>query len=279
MKNIIIALLICLFVSCGKKQNPSVYKELVTTDTVPKAVSHINVEKVLYDWKETVENCSKKDSVFYPLGNTFMEEDTSRIIAIGRFIDGHKLSAIDISNMDNPMVTFYVNKQNRWEIMGQYQRTSDVDYVEFRDYDGDNRKEIVTIGHGNMNGNYFNEFYSYSETEDKVKFAGSIFAGVYPFEVDTKNKLLKVEYGGSWYADMEKTIYQWQDGKLVQLKQVVIGLKNADGKHHAQFIEYYENPFKDKDSLVLKYRKTFREKNKKQSDFWEHFFDNLNDEN
>jgi hypothetical protein len=40
-----------------------------------------------------------------------------------------------------------------------------------------------------------------------------------------------------------------------------------------EWIRYYENPTLYKDILVLKYKKTYNEKNKKLYDLWENFFD------
>jgi len=39
-----------------------------------------------------------------------------------------------------------------------------------------------------------------------------------------------------------------------------------------EWIQYYENPTQDKDTLVLKFKKTYKEKNKKLYDLWENFF-------
>ena len=44
-------------------------------------------------------------------------------------------------------------------------------------------------------------------------------------------------------------------------------------KYDAQFIEYYENPTLDKDTLVLKFKKTYNENNDKLYNLWEHFFE------
>ena len=40
-----------------------------------------------------------------------------------------------------------------------------------------------------------------------------------------------------------------------------------------EWIRYYENPTQDKDTLVLMFKKTYNEKNKRLYDLWENFFD------
>jgi hypothetical protein len=72
--------------------------------------------------------------------------------------------------------------------------------------------------------------------------------------------------------DQDQTLYQWHGERLLPVRKVVWGLKKKDMKNHTQFIEYYENPTLDKDTLVLKFRKTYREKNKNLYHLIHHFF-------
>lgn len=262
--------MICLLLSCGKRPSSTATEE---TAPLPVKLNATDVEKVLNDWGSIVDNYPEKDSVFYPLGYTTMEEDTSRLIAIGRFIDGKMLNAVDISVPDEGVATFYVYSKDKWEKIGQYPIQNNVYSLEFEDYDGDNRNEIRARGVSNMNGNYSNYFYSYSDKENKVNYAGSFYSGQFERQTRNEERRININYEGSWYMDQEKAVYHWYKGKLLPVKQAVLSLKKADMKHHTHFILYYENPTEDKDTLVLRFKKTYRERNKKLNDLWEHFFD------
>ena len=276
MKKIIIALiLISIVFSCGKRQIQNPMLERISSDSsmITNKKSNIKIDKILNEFVSKVEQCTKKDSIFYPLGNTVMEEDTSRIIAVGRFIDGEKIFAVDISAPKNAIINFYCFENNKWENIGTQKSKNDIFKLDFKDYDGDNRNEIVAQGHFNMNGNFSNDFYYCSNKTKTVHHAGYFFAGVYDYLIDYKEKNIKVTYEGSWYATNSKTIYKWNDEKLIPIKSVKRGLKIADGKHDIEFIEYYENPTTYKDTLVLKFKKTYRENNDKLYSLWEHFLD------
>ncbi|MGC4041269.1 MAG: hypothetical protein QM710_10905 [Flavobacterium sp.] len=275
MKTLFSTLLICLFVSIEAVQASSIISNhtAIDTPTVTQKLSASDVEKILNSYLREVEACTKKDSVFYPLGYSEMIDDNSPLIAMGRFVDREKIYAVAISSDDNPDVTFYCYEDNKWGTIGNYKASMDVYRLDFRDFDGDGRNEIVTSGHGNMNGNYSNDFYYCSSKTNSINFAGTFFCRYDDSQIDTARMIIKVEYFGSWYANNERTIYKWVNGYLVAQKQLVIGLKNADGKHSAQFMEYYESPNPEIENLVLKFRKTYRESDKKLNYLWEHFFD------
>jgi hypothetical protein len=63
------------------------------------------------------------------------------------------------------------------------------------------------------------------------------------------------------------------NNKIFPIKKVSLELKKYDNKSFDQWIFYYENPTQDKDTLVLKFKKTYNEKNKKLYNLWEHFFE------
>lgn len=276
MKIIITISIICLLLFTRNRQieSPVIPSTAIDTPLVGHKQSILDLEKILNEYLPKVEACTKKDSVFYPLGYAEMIEDTIPLIAIGRFIDADKIYAVHISAADDSNVTFYCFQNDKWEIIGNHHATRDVFKLEFKDFDGDNRNEIVTSGFGNMNGNCSNDFYYCSPKTNNVKFSGNYFGALGgDCQIDKVNKMLKVEYTGSWYMDNERTIYKWIDGDLIAQKQLVIGYKNADGKHATQFIAYYESPNQQIDSLVLKFRKTYRESDKKMNNLWEHFFD------
>jgi hypothetical protein len=270
-----LALLFCVLLCLGNKNITKTSCVAIKKSSLKTALGkqEFNIDSILNASVIKVLECSKKDSIFYPLGNTVMEEETSRIIAVGRFIDKEKIFAVDISAPENATINFYCYENNKWKNIGCEKSNSDIFKVEFKDYFGDERNEIITQGHFNMNGNYTNDFYYCSKNEDTIKYVGGFFAGVVDYIIDKENKTLKVEYEGSWYMPKRKTIYQWRNEKLIQIKEVVLKLKKADMKHDAQFIEYYENPTLDKDTLVLKFKKTYNENNDKLYNLWEHFFE------
>jgi hypothetical protein len=71
-----------------------------------------------------------------------------------------------------------------------------------------------------------------------------------------------------------QTIYKWKNNKLIPEKSVVKQYKNTSELNNGkEWIQYYENPTQDKDTLVLKFKKTYKEKNKKLYDLWENFFE------
>lgn len=244
-----------------------------TAETMPDTgfVSKVNVDKILNNYASKAAEFDKSDSLFYPVGR-YMDEDTSRIIVIGKFIDHQKVYAVDISSQMNATVSFYCLNGKQWQKIGSHETPNDILKVAFKDYDGDGKNEIITEGHYNMNGNFCNEFYHFSVANNTVNYAGSFFAGVYDYEIGEGGKTLKVEYGGSWYMPQSKTIYGWRNEKLIPLRQVTLRLKRVDMEHEAQWIIYEENPTFDKDTLVQKFKKTYCEKNQKRYDLWENFF-------
>ena len=265
MRNFLfIGILIVFSYSCASKKiayNPIVEEEVfANSDTVVDAVKLLsnNLDKLkMYP-----------DSIFYLRSNFYIDcsENPSLLVA-GRFIGDGKFYGIDYSCKESLLI-FYRLDENIWNIVGK-EGANDFHSIEFEDLDDDKRNEIITSTFPNMNGNSFKEVYYYSQKSDTIKYAGGFSSH---YRVNLLKRRIEVEYYGSWYANQSKTIYEWHDEKLIPIKEVVLGLKKSDMKHDSQFISYYENPTRDKDTLVLKFKKTYREKNKKLYNLWENFF-------
>ncbi|MGK4566241.1 hypothetical protein [Flavobacterium sp. 3HN19-14] len=249
---------------CSSKHVEKNVAEIPQPDSV--AVSHIDVEKILNDYALRASEFAKSDSLFYPVGR-YMEEDTSRIIVIGKFIDKEKIYAVDISSQMNATVSFYQLNDKKWQKIGSHKTPNDIFQVAFKDYDGDGKNEIITQGHYNINGNFWNEFYHFSPGNNTIIYAGSFFAGAEEYVIGNNGKTLKVEYSGSCHGEETRTFFEWCNGQLIRRKQIVLSEIGEDCI--AKTIEYYENPTSDKDTLVRRFKKRFRGK---QYDFWDNFF-------
>ncbi|WP_291085812.1 hypothetical protein [Flavobacterium sp. BFFFF1] len=203
------------------------------------------------------------DSLLYPINNDSLDNEARRII-VGKFIDGKKLYAIDVDSPDENAVFDLYEYDGQWRKAGGQQTANSVWNIEFTDYDSDGRNEITIIGHPNMNGNSEIGFY-YVPQQAPVHYAGGYFGTVNENDIDKQNKTLDATYAGSWYAPEIYTHYIWRNEKLIPVRQLVLSLKKADMRHNAKWFEYYENPTNNKDSLLLKYKKTFRQNKKQQA--------------
>ena len=167
-------------------------------------------------------------------------------------------------------IDFYKLQDKNWNYLNSLE-VSDVLYFTEVDLNNDGVKEIQSIGHNNMNGNCLNNFFSYNKLENKFVNGDGFFSSLYEFK-PAKSRI-EVTYEGSWYMPNTKTIYYWKNNKLIPYKEVELALKIADMKHEARYILYSENLNLDRDTLVLKFKKTYREKDKKMKTLWENFFD------
>lgn len=213
------------------------------------------------------QNLNVIDSLIYPFDQT-IEEDTSRVMVIGKFIDDKKLYALDLLARDS-IIRFFCFDGTKWESIGSG-LVEDYTYtIDFRDFDGDKRNEIIAATNLNMNGNRWLKVFYASPDKNCIHYAGDFNTS---FRINTTTKTVETYYEGSWYMDQEQTLYQWHGEYLLPVRKVIWGLKKKDMKSNRRFIEYYENPTAGKDTLVLKFRKTYREKNKKRHDLVDHFF-------
>ena len=263
---------ILLIISCSIHKKEAFNKEGKVVD---KENHNDDLYKILYATVAELEHCSKKDSVFYPLDDRDTSAIDLRMLAVGRIIDAKKINAVCVSSPDNPTIDFYEYNANKWVKIGSDSSERDIIRMAFKDFDGDHKNEILLEGQGNINGNNWNSFYHYSNA-NKIEYSGSFFSGQYKDTVVDHSNYIKVVYEGSWYSNQEKTLYQWINGKLIPLKSVVLQLKKADLKHDALWIKYYENPTRDCDTLVLKFKKTYRDRNEKMFHLWEDFFEHFN---
>ncbi|MES2545054.1 MAG: hypothetical protein V4548_09235 [Bacteroidota bacterium] len=258
MKSTISFITIILFSVFPFGNLKTIYPNLKVNDTIPQ---------VLYQMLPKLNDYAKIDTVFYPY-DSIQEEDTSHVMAIGRFIDKKEIYAIDTSVKDS-IISFYKYDSLTWKLIGK-EKIPDFTWFRFKDLDGDGRNEILAESFPNMNGNVDYNIYYASTNKDQIHYAGNFF-GRYELQL---NKQLHYIYEGSWYADYIQALYEWRNEKLIPLKQVTIKLKNADSKHNAEWIIYEENPTFDEEILVCKFKKTYRKNNKKLYNLREHFFDN-----
>jgi hypothetical protein len=252
---------------------------LVDADTIKyKNIKEVEKEKVINI--DSVLNANSKikieykDSLVYVLGNReFYDTTNGQTVAFTKLKDDADIFAIvypntfDDERMSN--VLFYILKNDNWILVSKFD-SNEVSYFEIIDLNNDGIREIQSIGYPNMNGNYTNYFYSYSETENKFIDGGGFFSSMYEFKPQLSK--IEVEYGGSWYMPNSKTIYYWKNQKLVPFKEVEVGLKKADMRHNAMYIKYFENLTLDKDSAQLVYKKSFR--GNKLNQFYDNFFEN-----
>ena len=289
LKSIILVLGIVFFYACSPKSFQSSTNNFQGVDTV--SVSYL--DSTIIEEVETVKEFDERriniDSVlnanidfedqstlgfFYnaisPIGE--YELYSGQVVAFARLEKERDIFAIVCPNVysdENAKIDFYILQDIEWKYLNSTE-VYDVDYFQFVDLNNDGIIEIQTIGHPNMNGNYWNNFYSYSEAENKFIEGGGFFSSMYEFK-NAKSRV-EVEYGGSWYMPESKTIYYWKNHKLIPYKEVEVGLKIADMRHQARYIKYSENLNLDKDSVQLIYKKTYR--GKKTHNFFDNFFEN-----
>jgi uncharacterized protein YcfL len=291
MKIVLKTVIIISFLIIGCKSNKTNFARIdsvsnIDTTTLSVNIDTANNQNIKEFEKEKVINIDSvlkanrtieiefQDSLVYVLGNRgFFGKSNGQIVTFTKLKDDSDVFAIvypstyDDESMSN--VLFYIRKNYDWILVSKFE-TNDVIYFETLDVNNDGVREIQVIGHPNMNGNWPNTFYSYSETENKFIDGGGFFSSMYEFKPQLSK--IEVEYGGSWYMPNSKTIYYWKNQKLVTYKEVEIGLKKADMRHNAMYIKYSENLTLEKDSAQLVYKKSFRGKNLNQ--FYDNFFEN-----
>lgn len=277
-------LLLFIFISC--KSNKSNLTKSESDTTIVVNADTLTNQKVKEFEKEIVLDIDSvlkaniniqidyQDSLVYVLGiKEFYDTANGQIVAFTKLKDNNELFAIVYPNTfedeNQTNVLFYMLKHDKWVLVSKFE-SDGVFYFEIVDINNDGVREIQSICYPNMNGNYWNNFYSFSKEENKFIDGGSFFSSMYEFR--PKSSRVEVEYGGSWYMPNTKTIYYWKNQKLIPFKEVEVGLKIADMKHDAQYIKYSENLSLEKDSVQLVYKKSFR--GKKLNQFYDNFFEN-----
>lgn len=259
------------------------------SDSISDTTNVVNTDSVTYQKvqeseKEIVVNVDSvlrlninkdkeitSDSIYNAIGD-FGENQLFDGITLGLTRlekDGNVFAIFTNFGKERDVIKFYVLENKEWNLVDSFE-TDELSYYLNVDLNNDGVKEIHTIGYPNMNGNYWNNFYSFSKEENKFMYGGGFFSSMYEFKPQLNR--IEVEYGGSWYMPNTKTIYYWKNQKLIPFKEVEVGLKIADMKHDAQYIKYSENLTLEKDSVQLVYKKSFR--GKKLNQFYDNFFEN-----
>lgn len=280
--------MLLLFTVTSCKCNKS---NLTKSDSISDTTNVVNTDSVTYQKvqeseKEIVVNIDSmleaniniqidyQDSLVYVLGiKEFYDTANGQIVAFTKLKDNNELFAIVYPNTfedeNQTNVLFYMLKHDKWVLVSKFD-SDGVFYFEIVDINNDGVREIQSIGYPNMNGNYWNNFYSYSDKENKFIDGDGFFSSMYEFKPQVSR--IDVEYGGSWYMPNTKTIYYWKNQKLIPFKEVEVGLKIANMKHDDYYIKYSENLTLEKDSVQLVYKKSFR--GKKLNQFYDNFFEN-----
>lgn len=276
IKSILLIFGILLFYACssknfqnkGDKPRESI-EEIITK---PNAFHlKLNIDSLLNLYKTKISNLDK-DELIFPL-DSVIESDSSRVVVIGKFINKKDVFAIDIyGNWQTQNIYFYKFGNGVWEKLKSDDYNWDIVNFSFENFNNDEDTEILFLGHSNMNGNRENTIYKYDGSENKFVKSIGLFATELSY--DPISNLVHYKYSGSWYMNSTQTEYKWSNCKLIPLKSVEKQYKNTSKMNNGkEWIRYYENPTLYKDTLVLKYKKTYNEKNKKLYDLWENFFD------
>ena len=279
-------LLLFTVVSCKSNKSNLTRSDSISDTTIVVNADTVTYQKVQEAEKEIVINIDSvlkansnikieyQDSLIYVLGNReFYDTANGQIVAFTKLKEDNELFAVVYPNTfddeKQPNVLFYILKNEEWILVSKFD-SSEVNFFEIVDINNDGAREIQSIGYPNMNGNYWNNFYSFSKEENKFIDGGGFFSSMYEFKPQVSR--IDVEYGGSWYMPNTKTIYYWKNQKLIPFKEVEVGLKIADMKHDDYYIKYSENLTLEKDSVQLVYKKSFR--GKKMNQFYDNFFEN-----
>ena len=249
MKNISLIILLVLFAYCSAKKNNA-------ADT--------GKESYLDSLALYMPAFAKDTAIIYDVR---LAEDENVLDIVGKFIDSTRIFALSIIPEDT-IITFHRFDNNNWKKIGSHTAISDVIFmIDFIDMDNDRNNEIIVRTPPNMNGNTWQDVFRYSVENDSIELAGSFSTD---FEIKKENKTVEVTYEGSWYMTPEKTLYQWHNNRLIAIKMISLPLK-TDTKTDDRIFRYYENPFTDKDTLVLKIEAPY--KGKKYKDMWDNFFE------
>jgi hypothetical protein len=280
LRNIIPLLGIVFFYACSAKSIPSTTNsssetnsEVETVDLIDKK---LNIDSLLNSYNDKISNW-KDNEVVNPLDSLY--EEISDVVFIGKFINKKDVFALHViyeEDWNKQKIDFYKFDNGKWNKLISDDYNYDYSYVQFENLNDDEDVEILFFGSGNMNGNRQHTIYKYDESENKFEKLASLF--VTELSYDSKTNLVHYQYFGSYYMDQIQAEYKWNNNKLIPVREIRKRLKIrklSDDKFDAkEIIYYYENPTQEKDTLVLKFKKTYREKNIKLYDLWENFFEN-----
>jgi hypothetical protein len=281
LRNIIPVLGIVFFYACSSKisqnkgDNPSESMEETSfVDFIENVRFHqkLNIDSLLNSYQTKISNLGKNELIF-PL-DSVIESDFSRVVVIGKFINKTDVFALDIhGTWDNQQIYFYKYKNETWEKLQSDNYSGDILDFGFENFNTDEDAEILFLGHANMNGNRQHTIYKYDAEANEFIQSISLFSSELSY--DASRNWVIYQHFGSWYMTSNQTLYKWKNTKLIPIKSVEKQYKNTSEMNNGkQWIRYYENPTQDKDTLVLKYKKTYKEKDKKLFNLWENFFEN-----
>lgn len=267
---------IVLFYGCSSKKhqnkgnNP---RESVNEIVVKPTAFHakLNMDSLLNSYKTKISNLGK-DELIFPL-DSVIESDPSRVVVIGKFINKTDVFALDIhGTWDKQHIYFYKYENEIWKKLQSDDNNGDILDFSFENFNNDEDAEILFLGHANMNGNRQHTIYKYDAVSNQFIKSICLFSTELSYNAYTN--LVTYQYFGSWYMASIQTIYKWKGNKLIPVKSVEKQFKDtSEMSNGKEWIRYYENPTQDKDTLVLKFKKTYNEKNKRLFDLWENFFD------
>ena len=276
MKSIILLIGIVLFYNCSarkkncKGDNPS---ESIEEIILEPNLFHekLNVDSLLNSYNDEILQL-KENEFIYPL-DSIIDSDSSRVIVIGRFINKKDIFAIDIyGTWDKQQIYFYKFENETWEKLKSDDYNGDILDFSFENFNIDEDAEILFLGHANMNGNRQHTIYKFDAVANEFVESISLFSSELSYNMNSN--LVTYQHFGSWYMNSTQTEYKWNNCDLIPLKSVEKQYKNTSEMNNGkEWIRYYENPTQDKDTLVLKFKKTYNEKNKKLYNLWEHFFE------
>ena len=280
LRNIVPFLVIVFFYACSPKisQNKGVNpresveeKDFVRFIENTRFHQKINIDSLLNSYKTKISNFGK-DELIFPL-DSVVESDSSRVVVIGKFINKTDVFALDIyGTWDKQHIYFYKYENETWEKLQSDDYNEDILDFGFENFNTDDDSEILFLGHPNMNGNRQHTIYKFDAVANEFVESISLFSSELSY--DPKSNLVHYQHFGSWYMANIQTIYKWKNNKLIPVKSVEKQFKNtSEISNGKEWIRYYENPTQDKDTLVLKYKKTYDEKNKKLYNLWENFFE------
>lgn len=284
LRNIIPVLGIVFFYACSPK---NIQKVQSVSDSISKQEAKqeaeyvakmlkfhnkLNVDSLLNSYNSRI---NIEEDLIIPL-DTMMDEDSSRVVVIGKFINEKDVFALDIYGTWSKQKIDFYRFDGSWQKLKSDTYDEDVINFSFENFNNDKDSEILLLGGANMNGNRLNSIYKYDSNNNQFVKACSLFATELSY--DSISNLLHYQYFGSWYMDEIQAIYKWNNKRIIPVKEVRKSLKiqklsNVGNFNSNTLISYYENPTQDKDTLVLKFKKTYNEKNKKLYDLWENFFE------
>jgi hypothetical protein len=231
--------------------------------------SNKTTKQILDNFLPSILAFSKADTSTFYYGDNLIEEDSIfRKIIVGKFIDETTIIATEI-NIKDTIINFYYLDKDTWKLIGSEKTNITIYKTEFEDLNGDNKNEIITSTSRNMNGNTWQEVYYYSDKSKTIKYSGS-FSSDYQIKKDKKQ--IEETYTGSWYMDNSKTLYEWQQEKLIPIKQIILKHTQPVSEPGKLTFEYYENSTNAINGLRLKYKEPYNDDDKKQQQLWDNFF-------